>query len=470
MYRNRKNNKPHTAHAVAICVIMVMSLVIFTGCKVSVAAPENLTAEAAGLHEITATWDASENATAYDVVLTVKAQADAQADGDASANTENTEETDGDAAADIPATPETGATDNPDNAATDNPDNATTESSGEGTDSSVSDSAAPDTAASGSSAPDTTDTSADVATDSADETADDATPAEITKTTTGTSITFDGLTADTEYEISVLAVQVKGDKRTEAETPVSATVKTDAPEVGKVTEVTATATSDTEISVNWAAYEVGDITNADGTPATVLYTLYVSESEGGEFAPAAENTGEVTFAHAGLTEKTARWYKVVPTLTVDGKAFVGAESDVATAVTNDAPVAEPEPAGSASGSSKSGSSKSSGSKSSGSKASTGGSSGGSSGGNSSTPVNKGTGEGFEYHTIQTRIGPVRLYPGEIMCKCGTKFPTVEAVQAHMRSFMGSGDIPDGISRDEFNVLLAAREAERQFHTNYYGVN
>jgi uncharacterized membrane protein YgcG len=328
--------------SIFIAATAVLILGMLAGCEAKVERPTNLKAESVGPHEITATWDASENATEYDVVLTAKA---AVVDEVNSGETGKNRGGSGEAAAETPATPER------------------------------------------------------------------------TKTTTGTSITFDGLPTDTEYEISVLAVGVNGDKRTEAETPLNSTIKTAAPEVGKVSEITATATSDTEIGVNWSAYDVTDIVNADGTQGTATYTLYVSEAESGEFVPAAENTVELSFAHTGLTEKTARWYKVVPTLTVDGKTFVGAESDIATAVTNETPIAETEPATSSS----SGSDKTSGGKTSTGGNSDGTSGGSSGGGNSSTPA-------------PSTPAPVDANVDRVYCYCGEEFPSYEAWREHNDSY------------------------------------
>ena len=139
-----------------------------------------------------------------------------------------------------------------------------------------------------------------------------ATPA---KTVTGTSITLDGLTADTTYSITVEAVDNKDAKGTKSDAVSAKTApKPIIPNVApsKVINVKAAAPTETTIPLSWTA-----ATDSDGTVAK--YNVYVN----GSATPAKTVTGTSTTLE-GLTADTT--YKVTVEA-VDNKDAKGAKSD-----------------------------------------------------------------------------------------------------------------------------------------------
>jgi hypothetical protein len=163
---------------------------------------------------------------------------------------------------------------------------------------------------------------------------------------TETSYLFDGLKADTEYEVSVTAVKGEGAMGLMG-VPATVTAKTSAPEIAAPAGLAATAISDTEITISWDAVE---ITDEDGTtardssalPSTpeASYTLFVSDKEDGTYTILAENLTETKYAHADLSAETTKAYTVKATLALDGKTFESPASEPAIATTNEAPSSE----------------------------------------------------------------------------------------------------------------------------------
>ena len=95
-----------------------------------------------------------------------------------------------------------------------------------------------------------------------------ATPA---KTVTGTSVTLDGLTAETTYSITVEAVDNKDAKGTKSDAVSAKTApKPIIPNVApsKVTGVKAGTTTETTIPVSWTAATDSDGTVAKATTST----------------------------------------------------------------------------------------------------------------------------------------------------------------------------------------------------------
>lgn len=152
-----------------------------------------------------------------------------------------------------------------------------------------------------------------------------------------TEATFNELMADTEYRITVSSVYKEDENQVVSEESEAVTVKTQPLSVGEVTGLTAAAASDSSLTVAWNPYETAE-TSADGTPAEVVYNLYVSDTQDGEYTLLAENMTDTTYTHTGLPELTAKYYKVSVCLKADHKDFSGAQSSTcASASTNETP-------------------------------------------------------------------------------------------------------------------------------------
>lgn len=157
-----------------------------------------------------------------------------------------------------------------------------------------------------------------------------------------TEAVFNGLKADTDYEVTVTAVYQDESRRVESEPSKPAAIRTGAPEVGTAEGLAASAEGETRITVAWEPYSTEE-TNADGLAAQVFYTLYVSDSEDGDYTAAAERTGDTTYTHSELAGSTTKYYKVAVTVTIDGKDFTGAQTGAVSATTEAPPEPEPEP-------------------------------------------------------------------------------------------------------------------------------
>lgn len=156
-----------------------------------------------------------------------------------------------------------------------------------------------------------------------------------------TEATFDGLKADTDYQVTVTAVYQDDNRRVESEKSDSVNVRTGAPEVGTAEGLTAAADGETQIAVTWQPYSPGE-TNADGSAAKVAYALYAADSEDGDYTAVTEQIEETSYTHSGLSGSTTKYYKVETILTVDGKDYTG-EKTAAVSATTEAPPPPPEP-------------------------------------------------------------------------------------------------------------------------------
>ena len=182
---------------------------------------------------------------------------------------------------------------------------------------------------------DSTEESAEQSTDSRLET-EEADPKKFTQTVEQTEAVFEGLEADTVYEVSVKSVYRDDNRELVSKAAVANPVQTGSPSVGEVTGLTASMVSDSEITVTWEAYAL-DAENADGSAPQVSYTLYTAEAEDGEYAVLLEQAAQTSYAHTELPEQTTRFYKVSATVTVDGKAFSGPHTAAVSATTDKTP-------------------------------------------------------------------------------------------------------------------------------------
>lgn len=146
---------------------------------------------------------------------------------------------------------------------------------------------------------DSTEESAEQSTDSYLE-IEEADPKELTQTVEQTEAVFEGLEADTVYEVSVKSVYRDDNRELVVSKTVAADpVQTGSPSVGEVTGLTASMVSDSEIAVTWEAYAL-DAENADGSAPQVSYTLYTAEAEDGEYAVLLEQAAQTSYAHTEL--------------------------------------------------------------------------------------------------------------------------------------------------------------------------
>jgi hypothetical protein len=259
--------------ALAFLMAAMIVTAVFAGCARTELSPAGrVTAKAGGTHSITVSWDAAENATAYEataVPVNVPAETSDSDTGEAEASDSDT----GDAEA--------------------------------------SDSAAGETV---------------FAAGDLD----------------GTEYTFEGLAIDTEYEITVVAVDKS---KTEARKSAPAVVsgRTDSVEINAPAEVAAAADSDTQITVTWEAAAV-----PEGEDGAIAYTVKAADDEtGANETIIAEKIAETSFAQEGLPENTEKYYTVYAVVTIDEKDFVSDGSAFATAVTMETAVLEEEAAAAA---------------------------------------------------------------------------------------------------------------------------
>ncbi len=256
---------------------------LFTGCQSTppeMDPPDGVQATAAGAHSVDVKWDEAENATGYLVIL-------APAEQSTTNDTQSEDET---------GKAETAS----------NNDEETAENETQSSDSSA-------------------------------ETLSQPAEGTIAVETETTKATFNELTADTEYCITVSSVYKDDENEVTSEPSETVTVKTQALSVGEVTGLTAAAASDSSLTITWDPYETAE-TNADGTPAEVTYNLYVSDTQDGEYTLLSENMTDTTYTHTGLPELTPKYYKVSVCLKADCKNFNGAQSGTcANASTNETP-------------------------------------------------------------------------------------------------------------------------------------
>lgn len=166
---------------------------------------------------------------------------------------------------------------------------------------------------------------------------EEADPKELTQTVEQTEAVFEGLEADTVYEVSVKSVYRDDNRELVVSKTVAADpVQTGSPSVGEAAGLTASAASDSEITVTWNAYAL-DAENADGSPPRVSYTLYTAEAEDGEYTALLEQAAQTSYAHTELPEQTTRFYKVAVSVTVDGKTFSGPQTAAVSATTDKTP-------------------------------------------------------------------------------------------------------------------------------------
>lgn len=182
---------------------------------------------------------------------------------------------------------------------------------------------------------DTAEESASQSADS-DQKTEEADSKELTQTVEQTEAVFANLEADTVYEISVQSVYRDDSRELVSKSVAAGPVQTSAPSVGEAAGLTASAASDSEITVTWNAYAL-DAENADGSPPRVSYTLYTAETEDGEYTPLLEQAAQTSYAHTELPEQTTRFYKVAVSVTVDGKTFSGPQTAAVSATTDKAP-------------------------------------------------------------------------------------------------------------------------------------
>ncbi|MGI5895944.1 MAG: hypothetical protein ACOX6U_03200 [Oscillospiraceae bacterium] len=176
--------------------------------------------------------------------------------------------------------------------------------------------------------------------------AKEADPEAVVQTVEQTEAVFEGLKADTIYEISVKSVYRDENRELFSETAAMVSVRTETPKIGEAAGLAAAMVSDSELAVTWEAYEP-ELLNADGSAPQVLYILYGAETEDGEYAVLAEKTAETSYAHTRLPEQTTRYYKILAVVTVDGKEFTGPQTAAVSATTDQTPEpvqAAPEPA------------------------------------------------------------------------------------------------------------------------------
>lgn len=165
---------------------------------------------------------------------------------------------------------------------------------------------------------------------------EEADPEAVVQTVKQTEAVFEGLKADTAYEISVKSVYRDENRELFSESTAIVLVQTETPEIGEVTGLSTSMVSDSELAITWEPYEP-ELLNADGSAPQVLYTLYGAETEDGEYAVLAEKTAETSYAHTGLPEQTTRYYKILAVVTVDGKEFTGPQTAAVSATTDQTP-------------------------------------------------------------------------------------------------------------------------------------
>jgi hypothetical protein len=266
--------------------------------------------------------------------------------------------------------------------------------------------------------------------------ADEASGADTTpKETTGTAIAFSDLSADTEYEISIVAVRGEGEKETASE-PARTGVATPAPVVPAPSGLRAEAASDTQIDVSWDAVAV---TGIEGGIA-VTYILEATDAAGAAVLAPLEMT-ETTYAHEGLPELTAVTYTVRTKAVLDGKTYESPPAEPVTATTREAPPhPEPEPANTTSAPARSG------------------------GTASSAPASAPVAQPANPNAGKTKVAVYRCSCGQEFVAWGTLQEAAAAMEAHRNSFEQvakdyaakfGGNFPSDVEFGEYNRLYDA---------------
>lgn len=144
-----------------------------------------------------------------------------------------------------------------------------------------------------------------------------------TQTTQSTTLSLNGLSADTSYTLTLTALQ--GENRSDS---AELTFKTAPVEVGTVEGISAAMSESNplEYTIAWQPY-VSEETNADGSAPKVTYALYESDKPEVGYQLVAGDFQETSRTLTGTKELFRRYYKVCPVLTVDGKQFTGSLCD-----------------------------------------------------------------------------------------------------------------------------------------------
>ncbi len=137
------------------------------------------------------------------------------------------------------------------------------------------------------------------------------------------------LELDTYYYKLIVEEQMDGNEYLgqENNTSVSATVG-----IGTVSGLVAEGISESKIKISWDAYVLEKV-NDDGTPITISYSLYVSDSEAGEFAILANEITDAFYEEENLSPETVRFYKVSVTAQKNGNDIIGEQTGPVSAMT-----------------------------------------------------------------------------------------------------------------------------------------
>lgn len=140
-----------------------------------------------------------------------------------------------------------------------------------------------------------------------------------------TEIEIDGLYADYNYDISIVAYYDKEDKHMESQASDKITVQTTKPKPGEVEEIQASGINSNSVAIRWSSYETMD-TNADGTSVSIFYAIMASSEENGTYMTLADNLTGAEYLHEGLSELNTYYYKVIVQEQMDEVIYSGKES------------------------------------------------------------------------------------------------------------------------------------------------
>ena len=157
-------------------------------------------------------------------------------------------------------------------------------------------------------------------------------------------ITFDELKAGTKYYITVASVYQDDNQRVVSKPAATATIETNIPEVGEVSNLVVTVLDDTALKITRNPYEETQ-TGAGGMAAEVTYTLYTSETEDGEYEVLADQLTDTSYTQEILPDQTTRYYRTAVTILLDGNQFSGKPTaSPVSGTTEKSPEPDPEPA------------------------------------------------------------------------------------------------------------------------------
>lgn len=146
----------------------------------------------------------------------------------------------------------------------------------------------------------------------------------------GTEYVHEGLTElDSYYYKVIVQEEMDGSCYVGKESEISAFAITG---IGLVNGLKAEGISSSEIEISWEPYVV-EKTNKDGTPVTILYTLYGADSENEDFVVLAEKITETSYKEKKLSSKKTRYYKVVTIVQRDGYEVFGERTGLVSAKT-----------------------------------------------------------------------------------------------------------------------------------------